>query len=84
MAAASGLFAPYITNFGHYNKIYGSHAAVIIFLLWLWISDLAIAGRRVRRRTRTKPCHHGRGTAASQEPYVQLRHTGNVPSQLPA
>ncbi len=39
---ASGLFAFYVANFGSYNKTYGSLAAVIIFLIWLWISNLAI------------------------------------------
>jgi len=38
----SGLFALYVANFGSYNKTYGSVAAVIIFLVWLWISNLAI------------------------------------------
>jgi YihY family inner membrane protein len=39
---ASGLFALYVANFGHYNKTYGSVAAVIIFLVWLWITNLVI------------------------------------------
>ncbi|MGN6607498.1 MAG: YihY/virulence factor BrkB family protein [Jatrophihabitans sp.] len=39
---ASGLFALYVSNFGSYNKTYGSLATVIIFLVWLWISNLAI------------------------------------------
>jgi membrane protein len=39
---ASGLFAVYVANFSSYNKTYGSLAAVIIFLVWLWISNLAI------------------------------------------
>jgi membrane protein len=39
---ASGLFAIYVANFASYNKTYGSLAAVIVFLVWLWISNLAI------------------------------------------
>jgi membrane protein len=39
---ASGLFAVYVANFSSYNKTYGSVAAVIVFLVWLWISNLAI------------------------------------------
>lgn len=39
---ASGLFAIYVANFGSYNKTYGSLAGVIVFLVWLWISNLAI------------------------------------------
>src|SRR5262249_5529177 len=39
---ASALFGLYVSMFGSYNKTYGSLAAVIIFLIWLWISNLAI------------------------------------------
>jgi len=39
---ASGLFAFYVANFASYNKTYGSLAGVIVFLIWLWISNLAI------------------------------------------
>jgi membrane protein len=40
--AASGLFAVYTSNFASYNKAWGSLAAVIIMLTWLWISALAL------------------------------------------
>jgi len=40
--AASAAFAVYVSNFGSYNKTYGSLAGVIAFLVWLWISNLAI------------------------------------------
>jgi membrane protein len=39
---ASALFAFYVANFGSYNKTYGSLGGVIIFLVWLWISNVAI------------------------------------------
>jgi len=39
---ASGLFALYVANFASYNKTYGTLAGVIIFLVWLWISNVAI------------------------------------------
>jgi membrane protein len=39
---ASGLFAVYVANFSSYNKTYGALAGVIIFLVWLWISNIAI------------------------------------------
>jgi len=39
---ASGGFALYVANFGSYNKTYGSLAGVIVFLVWLWISNFAI------------------------------------------
>jgi membrane protein len=39
---ASGLFAVYVSMFGSYNKAWGSLAAVIIMLTWLWLSALAL------------------------------------------
>ncbi|MFC4030031.1 YihY/virulence factor BrkB family protein [Streptomyces polygonati] len=38
----STLFALYVGHFASYNKTYGSLAAVIIFLVWLWLSNIAI------------------------------------------
>src|SRR4051812_43832253 len=38
---ASGAFAIYVALFGSYNKAWGSLAAVIILLTWLWISAVA-------------------------------------------
>jgi len=38
----SALFGFYVANFSSYNKTYGSFAAVIVFLLWLWITNLAL------------------------------------------
>ncbi|MDQ3874482.1 MAG: YihY/virulence factor BrkB family protein, partial [Actinomycetota bacterium] len=40
--AASGLFAVYVSMFGSYNKTWGSLAAVIVMLTWLWLSGLAL------------------------------------------
>ncbi len=39
---ASGAFALYVANFSSYNKTYGALAGVIIFLVWLWISNIAV------------------------------------------
>lgn len=40
--AVSELFAIYLTNFGTYNKVYGSIGAVIALLMWLYISAWAV------------------------------------------
>jgi membrane protein len=39
---ASGLFAIYTSMFGSYNKTWGSLAAVIVMLTWLWLTGLAL------------------------------------------
>ncbi|MEU5902038.1 MULTISPECIES: YihY/virulence factor BrkB family protein [Streptomyces] len=39
---SSGLFTLYATVFGTYGKLYGSLAGVVVFLVWLWVSNLAL------------------------------------------
>src|SRR4051794_15760674 len=40
--AASIALALYVANFGSYNKTYGTLGGVVVFLLWLWITNMAI------------------------------------------
>jgi membrane protein len=70
---ASGLFALYVSNFGSYNKTYGTLAGVIIFLVWLWISNIAILlGAEFNAEL-----ERGRlieaGHPADQEPFMEPR-----------
>lgn len=39
---ASGLFALYLANFASYNETYGSLGGVIAFLVWLWVTNIAV------------------------------------------
>src|SRR5206468_3904331 len=39
---ASALFAFYVANFGSYNKTYGTLAGAVVFLVWLWITNIAL------------------------------------------
>src|SRR5919109_410991 len=39
---ASGAFAFYVSKFGSYNKTWGSLAAVVVMLTWLWLSAVAL------------------------------------------
>jgi membrane protein len=39
---ASLAFGFYVANFSSYNRTYGALAGVIVFLLWLWITNLAL------------------------------------------
>ena len=39
---ASAAFAFYVANFGSYSETYGSLGGVVVFLVWLWITNNAI------------------------------------------
>lgn len=42
LAIATAGFGIYVANFSNYERTYGSFAGVIVFLLWLWITNLAL------------------------------------------
>jgi membrane protein len=41
-AILSALFRLYVANFGNYNKVYGAVGAVIVLLLWLYMTSLVL------------------------------------------
>ena len=72
---ASAAFAFYVANFGSYNKTYGTLGGVIVFLTWLWISNIAVLlgaelNAEVERGRQIK-----RGMDPAQEPFMQPRDT---------
>jgi membrane protein len=78
---ASALFALYVANFSSYNKTYGTLAGVIIFLVWLWISNVAVLlGAEFNAEL-----ERGRAIAAGRadettEPFVEPRDTRKLKS----
>jgi membrane protein len=72
---ASALFALYVANFGHYNKVYGSIAGAIIFLIWLWISNTAILFGAEFNAELERGRAIAAGTPPDAEPFVQMRDT---------
>ncbi|WP_405758996.1 YihY/virulence factor BrkB family protein [Streptomyces sp. NBC_00073] len=74
MIASAG-FALYVSNFGSYNKTYGTLAGVIVFLVWLWITNLAILlGLEFDAEMSRERAIAG-GLPAQEEPYVEPRDT---------
>ncbi|MFE4961709.1 YihY/virulence factor BrkB family protein [Streptomyces sp. NPDC056660] len=74
MIASAG-FALYVANFASYNKTYGALAGVITFLVWLWITNLAILlGLEFDAEMNRQRAVAG-GHPAEEEPYVQPRDT---------
>jgi membrane protein len=72
---ASGLFALYLAFFANYNKTYGSLAAVIIFLVWLWITNIAILfGAEVNAELDHQKAIEG-GLPEDVQPFAEPRDT---------
>ncbi|WFE41737.1 YhjD/YihY/BrkB family envelope integrity protein [Micromonospora sp. WMMD998] len=69
----SGLFAFYVSNFGSYNKTYGAVAGVIIFLVWLWLSNVAILLGAEFDAELERSRAIAAGLPEDKEPYVELR-----------
>jgi membrane protein len=80
---ASGLFAAYVANFGHYNKVYGSIAGLIIFLVWMWISNIAILLGAEFNAEIERGHAIAAGTPADKEPFVELRDTRKLRGSRP-
>jgi len=72
---ASGLFAVYVAFSGSYNKTYGSLATVIIFLVWLWISNIAILLGMEFDAERQRERLVQAGLPEDLEPFVDVRDT---------
>jgi membrane protein len=76
----SAAFAVYVANFGSYNKTYGTLATVIIFLIWLYLTNTAVLlGAELNAEL-----ERGRalvaGHPAAAEPYTELRDDRKVRS----
>ena len=71
---ASALFALYVSRFGSYDKTYGTLAGVVIFLVWLWLSNTALLlGMEFNaERERSRQLAAG-NTAAREQLQVQPR-----------
>jgi len=76
--AASAAFAFYVANFSSYNKTYGSLAAVIIFLVWLWISNIALLLGAEFNAELERGRAIDAGHDPEQDPYLELRDTRSV------
>jgi membrane protein len=71
----SGLFAVYVGFSGSYNKTYGALATVIIFLVWLWLTNVAILlGAEFNAELQRERAIEG-GMPAEVEPFAELRDT---------
>lgn len=72
---ASAAFAVYVGNFGSYNKTYGTLAGVVIFLVWLWLSNIAILLGAEFDAELERGRAIAAGLPADKEPFMELRDT---------
>ena len=81
---ASVAFAFYVGNFGSYNKTYGALAGPIVFLVWLWVSNIMILlGAEFNAELERGRKIEGGMRPEDKEPFVEPRDTRkmeNAPS----
>ena len=70
---ASLLFALYVANFSSYNKTYGSLGGVIVFLVWLWITNLIILLGAEFNSELERSRQIAAGHPEDKEPFLPLR-----------
>jgi membrane protein len=73
---ASLLFAFYVATFASYNKTYGALGGVIVFLVWLWITNIAILfGAEFNSELQRSQQREAGERAPLDEPFLEPRDT---------
>ena len=70
---ASALFAFYVANFASYNKTYGSLGGIIVFLVWLWLTNLIILLGAEFNAEMERSRQIAAGHPEDKEPFLPLR-----------
>ena len=79
---ASGAFAFYVSSFGSYNKTYGALGGVIVFLVWLWISNIMILlGAEFNAELERQRAIEGGMRPEDKEPFAEPRDTRKIEGQ---
>ena len=79
--ASSALFALYVANFSSYNKTYGALAGIVVFLLWLWLSNIAVLLGAELNAELARGALIEAGQDADEEPFLEPRDTRKFPDQ---
>jgi membrane protein len=76
---ASLLFALYVATFASYNKTYGSMGGVVVFLLWLWLTNIAILfGAEFNSELQRSQQIEAGEDAPLDEPFLEPRDTSKL------
>jgi membrane protein len=79
---ASAAFALYVANFSSYNKTYGALGGVIAFLVWLWISNIAVLlGAEFNAELERERAIEAGHRPPDREPFMEPRDTRKLESR---
>jgi membrane protein len=81
--ALSAGFGFYAANFAHYTATYGALGGVVVFLIWLWLSNLAILFGAELDAELERQRAIAAGHPPDQEPYLQLRDDSHLADSDP-
>lgn len=70
---ASWGFSRYVSSFGSYDKTYGSLGGVIVFLTWLWITNIIVLLGAELNSEMERSRQIRAGHPPDEEPYLPLR-----------
>jgi len=76
---ASLLFTFYVANFASYNKTYGSLGGMVVFLIWLWLTNVAILfGAEFNAELQRSQQREAGEHAPLDEPFLEPRDTSKL------
>ena len=78
--AASAAFAFYVASFSSYNETYGALGGVIIFLTWLWITNIAVLLGAELNAELERGRQIEAGMPEEKEPFLEPRDTRKMES----
>lgn len=79
---ASAAFAFFVSSFGSYNKTYGALGGVVVFLVWLWISNVVILlGAEFNAELERERAIEGGMRPEDKEPFAEPRDTRKMENQ---
>jgi membrane protein len=79
---ATAAFAFYVASFASYNKTYGALGGVIVFLVWLWISNIAILlGAEFNAELERGRQLEAGAVDGDEEPFLEPRDTRKMAKQ---
>ncbi|MDQ3719172.1 MAG: YihY/virulence factor BrkB family protein, partial [Actinomycetota bacterium] len=76
---ASLLFALYVAKFASFNKTYGPLGGIIVFLVWLWITNVAIVlGAQFNAELQRSQQIEGGHKAPLDQPFLEPRDVSKL------